>query len=158
MSDNYTWIRRVVVAVVLVVVLLSGPGTGIDLTSERPSLGDGTATVTVVQPEDGPLSVTDARFMRGASYVRIPDLVVDVTDVTGQPRVFYQVSIPALDVKKQNDRIVDAPGRFVVPLSDRAIPEDWVPDNGTTARVVVRVQSYSEGRTVLNRTVHVTRR
>lgn len=155
-EDDHRSVPRVVVAVILVGMLLSGPVGGVDLAREQLSLGDGTASVTVVEPDEETIRVTEGRFGTNVSYVRIPDLVVDVTNVDGQPRVFYQVSIPELGIEKQNDKIVRSTGRLRVPISDRAVSGDVA--TPTTARLVVRVQSYSGGEVVLNRTVEVRRR
>ncbi len=156
-EGDYASLPQIAVAVVLVGMLLSGPVGGVELVGEQPSLDDGTATVTVVEPTADPIRVTAGRFGTNASYVRIPDLVVDVTNIDGQPRVFYQVTIPELNIRKQNDKIIQSSGRLRVPISDHTVPKEATLD-GTTARLVVRVQSYSGGEVVLNRTVEVRRR
>ena len=145
---------RVAVGAILVILLLSGPGSSIDFTDDSASLGDGNASVTVLEPGGEPLRVTDGRFGTNVSYVRIPDLVGHVTTVEGSPRVFYQVSVPAFGIEKQNSKVVQSPGRIRVPISDRALTGS-VNTEGVTASVVVRVQSFTGGRVVLNRTVEV---
>ncbi|MEF8785937.1 MAG: hypothetical protein V5A45_08390 [Haloarculaceae archaeon] len=149
-------VSQIAVAVILVGMLLSGPVGGVELVGERPSIGDGTASVTVVEPTAETIQVTEGRFGTNVSYVRIPDLVLDVTSVDGQPRVLYQVTIPELGIKKQNDKLVRSTGRLRVPISDHTVPKEKTLD-GTTARLVVRVQSYSGGEVVMNRTVEVRR-
>lgn len=155
-EDDYASIPQLVVAVVLVGMLLSGPVGGVELVSDRPSLGDGTASVTVVEPTEEPIRVTEGRFGTNVSYARIPDLVLDVTSTAGHPRVLYQVTIPELNIRKQNDKIVQSSGRLRVPISDHVVPRGATLD-GATARLVVRVQSYSGGQVVMNRTVEVRR-
>ena len=150
-SDS--WTEWVVVAVVIGTLLLSGPAGGIDFGAERPSLDEGTATVQVVSPGGEPISITDGRFGTGVAYVRMPDLVVNVSDLEGTPRLSYTVTIPELDIEKRTDRLVGSPGRISVPLSDRAIPDSEVAD--TEARIEVLLQSYSGQTTVVNRTVEV---
>jgi hypothetical protein len=147
-------VTHVVVGVILFVMVLSGPGSGIDFSRDRASLGDGTASVTVVEPTGDDVRVTDGRFGTNVSYVRIPDLVVDVESVDGRPRVFYQVTVPELGIRKQNDAIVRSTGRMRVSISDRAVPPG-AEIGGSTARFVVRVQSYTGGTVVMNRTVGV---
>jgi hypothetical protein len=147
-------VTHVVVGVILFVMILSGPGSGIDFSRDRTSLGDGTASVTVVEPTDDRVQVTAGRFGTNVSYVRIPDLVVDVQSVDGRPRVFYQVTVPELGIRKQNSAVVRSTGRMRVPLSDRAVPPGTAVDDAT-ARIVVRVQSYTGQTVVLNRTVGV---
>lgn len=148
---------QIAAALVLFGMVLSGPVGGVDLTRDRSSLGDGNASVTVVEPAGGPIEITDGRFGTNVSYVRMPDLVVDVERVDGRPRVFYQVTVPELGIKSQNSAIVRSAGRLRVPISDTAVPRHAAPDR-TTARLVVRVQSYSGGEVVVNRTVEVHRR
>jgi hypothetical protein len=157
MNDDQFTGPRIVIALVVVTLILSGPVVGIDFSSDGPTLGEGNASIEIVQPADRPLSVTEGRFGTGVSYVRIPDLVVDVTSVEGNPRVFYQVRVPKLGIKKQNHRIIDGTGKLRVPISDRAIPRSTEIGNAT-AHLVVRVQSYSGGQIVLNRTVEVAAR
>lgn len=157
MSEGQPPVVRPVVAVILVVMVLSGAGSGLDLSRDRPSLGGGNATVTVLEPNGDAIRVTPGRFGTNVSYVRIPDLAVDVERVTGHPRVFYQVEIPALGVAKQNAGLVRSTGRLTVPLSDRAI-EPSTPVGNATARLTVRVQSFDGGYVVLNRTVPVRRK
>jgi hypothetical protein len=156
MSADGPPVVRIVVAVVVIVMLLSGPGSGIEFARDRASLGDGTASVTVVEPPDEDLRVTEGRFGTNVSYLRIPDLVVDVTSLDGRPRVLYQVTVPELGIQKQNDDIVRSTGRMRVSISDRALPPGTDVD-GTTARLVVRVQSFTGQTVVVNRTVDVRR-
>lgn len=157
MNDSWSQVSpaRAVTAVILVVLLLSGPGSGLDFTGERTSLGKGDATVRVVEPSTEAIPVTNGRFGTSVSYVRIPDLVVDVSAVEGNPRVFYQVVVPSLDIRKQNDEIIRSTGRLRVPIYDRAVPKGTTIE-GAEARLIVRVQSFSGGQVVLNRTVEVT--
>lgn len=157
MNDENRPVVPAVLAIILFGMLLSGPAGGIDFARDRLSIGDGTASVTVVEPADEPVRVTDGRFGTNVSYVRIPDLVVDVRSVDGKPRVFYQVTVPELGVRKQNERIVRSTGRLRVPISDRALPREVTAD-GATARLVVRVQSYTGGTVVMNRTVELRSR
>ncbi len=156
MSSDGPPVVRVVVAAIVLVMLLSGPGSSIEFAKDRASLGDGTASVTVVEPTEDHVRVTDGRFGTNVSYVRIPDLIVDVEQVDGRPRVFYQVTVPELDIRKQNDEIVRSTGRLRVAISDRAL-QPGTDVTGAEARLVVRVQSYTGGTVVMNRTVELRR-
>lgn len=144
-----------VVAVVLATLVLTGPVVGLDVTSESPELGDGNATVEVLDAPSGTIPVTHGRFGTDVSYVRIPEAVVDVRNLTGAPRIRYSLTVPELGVDRQVYRIVTDEGRIRLGLSDRALAPDTAP--GTyTGRVDLRLQSF-EGQTVLvNRTVEVT--
>lgn len=141
--------------------------------SESPSLGDGTAEIEIVSPAwldpgTGPtgreLATTPGRFGTAATYVRMPDLVVDVTNVTGTPELYYDVDVPAIEVDTAAvERRLTGPGRYRLHLADVALPPgDYQvhgvspPEPGTyTGRVTVRVQSFSAQTVVVNRTVQV---
>lgn len=157
----------VVVGLLLLALVLAGPTWG-----ESRDLGEGTADVTIVAPDGleagrGPADLTlrtsPGRFGAAAVYLRIPDLVVDVTDLDGRPRVVYQVTVPALDVDRQEHRVITDAGRLTIPMPDRAYPPADYPHDVTTrpsagtyeGRLLVRVQSFTADRTVANRTVTV---
>lgn len=155
-----------VVAVLLAGLAMAGPGW-----SATDELGDGTADVRVVEPvwlqqgadRAAELRTTPGRFGSAATYIRTPSLVVDVTDVTGRPELYYDLSVPALDVDPAPvTRRPTGPGRYRLPHDDVAIPpSDYdgtvePPAAGTyTAHVVVRVRSFSGDHVVVNRTAEV---
>lgn len=144
---------RAAVGVILLVAVATGPLGVVDITGETTALGEGTATVTVLEPSEKRVPITAGRFGTDVSYVRMPDLLVDVGDVSGQPRLLYTVQIPALDIDAENRRLIESPGRMRVPLRDRALARDV---SGTyEGRVVVRVQSFSGIQTVANRSIEV---
>jgi len=146
----------VATGLILVTLLVAGPPLGIDIVSSNADrLGDGTADVTVIQPTGDTIRVTEGRFGTGVWYVRLPNLVVDVEQFEGQPRVQYAISIPGLDLDRTKARLVTGSGRLRIPVDDRALAER--PGNSTyRGSVQVRVQSLSAEKTVLNRTVEVT--
>lgn len=147
---------RVVAGLILATLLLAGPPAGPDLAaSDDARLDDGTASVSVLEPAGAEIRVTDGRFGTDVAYVRLPDLVVDVEQFEGTPRVQYTVSVPGLDIERTETKLVTSEGRLRVRLEDRALPER--PDEETYRGVLrVRVQSLSTEQTVLNRTVEVT--
>lgn len=157
----------VVAAVVLASLLVAGPGW-----SSALDLGDGTADVRIVEPEyldpgtgpaDHQLRTEPGRFGTAASYVRTPELVVDVTNVSGTPELHYDVAIPAIDADPAPvQRRLTAPGRYRLAPAAVAIPprsydqNGAVPGDGTyTGYLLVRVQSFSGDDVVANRTVEV---
>jgi hypothetical protein len=147
----------VVVALVLLAPVVAGPG------GTPTELGDGTADVAIISPTDERLSVEPGRFGTAAPYLRLPDLVVDVSNLTGRPRALYAVEVPALDVDQTETRLIRDEGRLTIHMPDRAFqpPADSpsVMPNGTVeGRLIVRVQSFSSGRIHLNRTVTVRER
>ena len=139
-----------IIGIILFVVVLSG---FVGFTANSGELGEGTASVTVIEPTDDTLVVNSGRFGTGATYLRIPDLVVAVEQRAGRPRLIYRVTVPALNVDEQETRLVPASGRVRLPADDVAF-EDVEP--GTyDGRLVVRVQSFTNDTTVLNRSVEV---
>lgn len=156
-----------VAVVILVALVAAGPAW-----SESRGLGDGTADATIAAPSwlagdgtaaDHRLRTTSGRFGTAASYVRMPDVVVDVSNVTGESELYYDVTIPGLDADPAPARRhVDGPGRYRLAVDDVAVPpRDYhddasIPEDGTyTARFLVRVQSFSGHTVVANRTATV---
>jgi hypothetical protein len=152
---------------VLVALIAAGPTW-----ATAPELGSGTANVSVVSPAEIDaghgdsslvLRTTPGRFGTSATYLRIPDLVVDASNVDGTPRLVYGLEVRALDVDRLETRLLPDPGRLRVPMADRAYPPPdfehdapGLPEPGTyEGRLVVRVQSYTSDRIVVNRTVEV---
>jgi len=143
------------IGVVLFVLVLSGPVGGVDLSGEPATLGEGNASASVVEPTTDSLTVSPGRFGTNATYVRIPDAVLNVETVRGHPRVLYAVTIPELGVDKQTHRYIEGTGRLRLPLSDRALPAR--PSAGTyDGRLLIRVQAFGYDRVVLNRSVEVS--
>lgn len=146
--------------VVLAFAAVGGPPAGGPPPDE---VGDGTASLSVVSPTTDALATSPGRFGTSARYLRLPDLVVDVSGVDGRPRVVYRVVVPALDVDRQVHEVVTSPGRVRLEMADRAYPPAGypggfrsLPGDGTyEGRLVVRVQSFTTDRTVLNRSVSV---
>ena len=158
----------VAVAVILGALLLAGPSW-----AEATTLGEGTAEVEVVAPEwldegsgtvDPHLEVTRGRFGTAATYLRTPDLVVDVGNVSGRPAVTYDLAVPALGVDRPPvQRRIAESGRYRLHMPDVALPppgytrggESPPPAGNYTGHVTVRVQSFSGDHVVANRTVEV---
>lgn len=147
---------------VLATVLVLLPMVLFGVTQPAPvPLGDGTASIEVVSPDENSLRIDRGRFGSGAVYLRLPDLVVEASDVTGRPRVVYTIAVPRLDLDRQRTQLLRETGRVRVHMSDRAYPPRWskfgeLPQAGTyTGHLSVRVQSFSTNRVVLNRTVTV---
>lgn len=139
---------------ILFVLVLAGPVGGVDLTGEPTTLGEGNASVTVVEPSTDTFSVSPGRFGTNVTYLRIPDAVIDVERVSGQPRVVYLLTIPNLSIDKEARRYIESTGRLRVPLADRALQHR--PEPGTyEGRMLVRVQSFGYDNIVLDQSVEV---
>lgn len=145
--------ERLVVGVVLVTLVVSGPVVGLDFTEPADELGEGTATLDSVEAPDRQLRITDGRFGTEANYLRIPDLVADVDEIEGRPQIVYEVIVPGLDVKRRSTEVVSSSGTVRVEMADRAL--DSVPEAPHRGYVVVGVQSFSSDVTIANRSVEV---
>lgn len=94
------------------------------------TLDDGTAEIELVSPDADRLAIDDSRFGTAAANLRLPDLVVEVSNLTGRPRVVYTVAIPDLGLDRQRTRLIERRGRLRVPMADRA----YAPGGPATAR------------------------
>jgi hypothetical protein len=149
--------RSVAAAGLFVVFVLvgTGPLSGVDVTSASPStVGDGNATVTDVSVDRSALSLTPGRFGSSVTYLRVPAAAVTVENVTDRPQLLYIVSIPGLDVRLVERRVVTGSGTYRLAPDDRAIPPGRA-DGSYDAALSVRVQSFTTDRTVAWTTVTV---
>jgi len=158
-----------VVATVLVALVLAGPAWGTPT-----GVGGGTATVSVVSPEalGGPgasgdhsvtLRTTPGRFGTHATYLRIPDLVVDVRDRSGRPQLHADLSVDAAGIDPPPvSRILHRSGTHRLSYPDVALPPPDYDHGGTAVEpgtydghLEVRVQSFDGDYVVVNRSVEV---
>ena len=148
-----------VLVLVAVVLLVSGPVGGVSFASPSPSLDDGDASLAVLSPgeADAPLMLRPGRFGTDVAYLELPDMVADVRSVTGSPEVVYEVHVPEIGVEKRVRQVItsDFEGRLRYEVDDRGLPRHVLDTDSYEGRVVVRVQSFSTSRTVVNRTVTV---
>lgn len=160
-------VSPLVIGLIVVLLIAAGPSWG-----KSPTLGDGTANITIVAPaelEPGTgmsaitLRTTPGRFGAAPTYLRTPTLVVDVTSLTGRPKLVYRVEIPEISVQTQAEHLLTSTGRVVVGMNDVAFPSaGYQSDVGRSlepgtyeGRIVVMVQSFTSNRVVANRTVTV---
>jgi len=147
----------VVAALVVLVLAVFGPLSGIDVTSAQAStVGDGNATVESTTLDAPALTVTDGRFGATVQYVRLPVATVTVESVTGRPRLVYLVSVPELGVERAETHVITRGGTYRLAPDDRALGSDTAA--GTyEASLTLRVQSFETAHTVarVNHTVAV---
>ncbi|MFB6188412.1 MAG: hypothetical protein ABEI57_00875 [Halapricum sp.] len=88
-----------VVGVILLVTLVSGPLVGVvDLTHAQrctAPVGSGSASVTVDSLPDR-ATISKGKFGSEAYYLQVPDGAVRLSNVTGQPLLSYDISIPEM--------------------------------------------------------------
>lgn len=156
--DAATGVSLAAGAVVVVALVLTGPLVGaVDVGgTDRSELGDGTATVEAVSPEHPP-AVTPGRFGTGVAYLRIPDVRVRLSSVSGRSRLVYRVSVPALGFERVGNRRLapDARGTVTVGMADRAFEYARLDHEAYAASLAVRVQSFAVDRTVYRANVTV---
>jgi len=146
-------LAKVAVGAIAFVILLSTPIAGLDFSGEPAQLGDGTASVTVVEPSGSQLQIEPGRFGTQAVYLRIPDLVATVDSLQGQPQLVYELTVPELGMEKRETRLIQSTGRLRVGMTDQAF--EAVDSGVYDGQLSVRVQSFSGGSIVLNRSVEV---
>lgn len=153
--DSSDWTSGVAVAIVLFVLLASGPVAGgfVQPSGIPTSVDDGTATVESVAVPTDELHVSDGRFGTAVSYLRVPDARVRLAAVSDHPRLVYRVEVPALDVDLTATRIVAERGTHDLHLRDHALEPDRVSNSSYEATVTVRVQSFAVDRTAYERNV-----
>lgn len=152
------WVA-VIAALVVGVLVATGPLTGLDVTSAGAStFGDGDATVDGVELAASDLTVTDGRFGAAGPYLRIPTATVAVSSVTERPRLVYVVAVPELGVTRTETRVFTRPGRYRLAPDDRALAPDTAAGS-YNATLLVRVQSFETDRVLrrTNTTVEVSR-
>jgi hypothetical protein len=140
---------------VVFVLLGTGPLTGVDVTgASETSFGDGDATVSEVTVDQSELALTPGRFGANVTYLRVPTATVTVDGVTDRPQLLYIVSVPGLDTKLVERRVVTGPGTYRLAPADRALAHGTA--DGTYEVVLsVRVQSFTTDRTLARTTVTV---
>lgn len=140
-----TVVSLVAVAVVLAALALTSPAVGpIDARGDAQSLGDGTASVDNVALEHDPV-ISPGRFGTDVAYLRVPDVTVQLSSVTGRSRVVYRVAVPALDFDRVADRPLapDDGSARTVGMSDRAFAPETIRRDAYVATLTVRVQSFA---------------
>jgi len=147
---------RAVGVVILAVLVVCGPLTGIDATSERTSeFGEGTATVNSVSVPAGELRVTPGRFGTQVAYLRVPPATVDIASVSERPRLVYLVEVPSLDVSLVTTAVVTESKSYRLEPSDRGLSRNRLRSGPYRARLRIRVQSFEMDRVVYDRNVTV---
>lgn len=150
--------QRLLVATVIVTLAFSGPLVpGLSFTGgDTPTIvGDGNATVSEITVETGDFRFSEGRFGTGVIYLRAPPASVDVTSVTGQPRIVYRLRVPALHVDRVGTRMLSGPGDVTVRMDDRAFPPGALSQPRYHAVVTVHVQSRTVYRTVFNASIEL---
>lgn len=151
---------RAVGVAILAVLVVSGPVTGIDVTSNRATeFEEGTATVDSVSVPAEKLRVTPGRFGTQVAYLRVPAATVDIAAVSERPRLVYLVELPSLDVSLVTTAVVTEAGTYRLAPSDRGLGRKRLNTGPYRARLRLRVQSFEMDRVVYDRnvTVEVTR-
>ncbi|MFC7249152.1 hypothetical protein ACFQJ5_04780 [Halomicroarcula sp. GCM10025324] len=148
---------HLLIAVVIVVSLVAtGPLVGVDATGPPATeFGDGTASVGDVAIDTTELVVTPGRFGTDVDYLRVPTAVVQVDSVSGRPRLIYVVEVPALDRSLTDQAVLTSASTTRLDPDDQAFERGQLGNESYDATLTVRVQSFTESKTVYRANVSV---
>lgn len=148
--------------IILAITLLSGPLLGVvDLTQEQgPTItdqfGNGSADVTVESlPER--LTIASGRYGSEQYYLRVPDIVANVSNVVGQPLLRYDIGIGELGFSTSTTAFLspDAEGRTRLTMEAPPFEEGDIQRERYNATITVLVRSDGVDRIIEQETVVV---
>lgn len=148
------------VALIVAVTVLSGPLVGVvDLTYERGTgltdeAGSGSVDVAVQSlPDRG--TISEGRYGSQKFYLRVPDAVVTLSNVTGQPLVKYDLDIPGLGLSTGTTAFVTdaAAGRKTLSISQQTFEPDELSQDRYDATVSVLVRADGNATVVAERSI-----
>ena len=139
------------VAVILVLTIATGPLGLYDVPESRAtdSLGEGNASITVVSaPETIPLE--KGRYGNDEYHLRVPDAVITIDNLTGNPILNYNLDIPAMDTSKSSVHFLGqaGEGRYRLSFADSAMAASEVDQGSYRARLEIVVRSNGTERVV----------
>lgn len=138
-----------VVGVILLVTLVSGPLVGaVDLTHKqrcRAPVGSGSASVTVDSLPDR-ATISQGKFGSKAYYLQVPDGAVTLSNVTGQPLISYDISIPAMGLTTGPTMFLCAgqSRRQTLSIQQRTIDRDELTADSYNATLTVTLRADGE--------------
>jgi len=155
--ERSDWLTAVVVILVAVLLLGSGPLAGglLQPSGTPTTLGDGDVEVGVVDVSTTEFVLTPGRFGTAVTYLRVPDAAVQLASVTDRPRLVYRVQVPALGVDRTVSTVVTDRGQHRLHLRAQALEPGTVEEDEYTGTVRVRVQSFSTDRTLYRQDVTI---
>lgn len=162
MMDSERVVVYGVIGIVLGTTLVSGPFVGaVDFTTapERPSIGDGNATIGEVSlPASA--EITEGRYGSGEYYLRVPDASVEVENVSGRPLLAYEISIPAIGYSRTTSHFISPSdtGSYALSLERDSMKRSMVENDSYsgTLRVFLRSNGTEQRLAARNITVEVT--
>lgn len=143
---------------VLVVAFAFGPAIpGLALSSPdayEPASGSVSVTVSEI-PDD--LTLERNEFGSGTYQLESSSVETNVSDVSGNPLVVYDVLIPGLDYNKETYRILsaDVDGKLTIRASSDTVQPDKVTEGSYPATLTVLVRSDAGSRVVATKNVTV---
>lgn len=149
-------VEHAVAGLVLAALVLTGPLGAVEPVGE-PTVGEGDAEVRILSAPAEDLRLTAGRFGADVAYLRLPTLSLSVAERTGRPELLYEVRVPELDVQAR-ERTILGPrtgDTLRIHLADEGLPATALQRDRYDGRILVRLQSFSTERTLLNRSVAV---
>lgn len=148
------------IVVVLVVSLASGPLVGaVEFThaseNDAPP-GSGHARATVLSTPDS-VALEKGEYGSGSYYLRVPDAVVRLEGVSGQPLLTYKLYIRELGYSRGTTHFLSptSEGRMEVSLSTDAFAPDRIQQEQYRGELILRLRDDRGERTLAEKNVTV---
>ncbi|MFB6221390.1 MAG: hypothetical protein ABEH90_08115 [Halolamina sp.] len=148
------------VVVVVGVTLASGPLIGaVQFTAASEAdapPGSGHARATVLSTPDS-ATLEKGEYGSGSYYLRIPDAVVRLADVSGQPLLSYQLYIRELGYSRATTHFLSPSneGRMEVSLSSDAFAPEEIKEERYRGELILRLRDDGGERTLVEKNVTV---
>ena len=145
------------VGIILAVTVVSGPLVGVSLTSEQSfDPGSGSVDATVVSAPDT-ATLKQGSHGAGVYYLRADPVDLEVTNVSGQPSIIYELYLPEQGYTASSLTFIDdeATGEVAVEFDPVTMEADRVDADAYDAVLRVLVNDDRGERPVLERDVTV---
>jgi hypothetical protein len=158
MKRHQVWLI-VTLVLILGTGVLSGPLVGgVDLTPDpaEPQFGDGTVEVTSIElPENATLLTP--RFGAGKATVRVPPARLQLTNVSGSPRLMYIIEIQGLTYTRSTATTVTAEneGTFDLTIEDGQLTADQISNSRYRGELTVEMWSNGCSRQLAQQNISV---
>jgi len=154
--------RAVVLATagaVVFLALLTGPAGPLTVPADGSfgaDLATGNATVADVEFPDDP-TIASGQYEAGQFVLRVGDVAVRVSDVTGRPLLVYKLDVRGLDYTRSSLTVLEPgmEGRRTVPLSRATLEESAVERDTYAGELRLVLRGDGPDRTVATRNVTV---
>jgi len=142
-------------AAIVALTLVTGPFVGAVDVTQKPDpvitdqFGNGSADVTIETLPDS-LTISKGRYDAQKYYLRTPDVVAQVSNVTGQPFLRYDVSIGELGYSTTTTAFLSpsTEGQTRLSLGRRSFEEDEIQRNRYNGTITILVRANGSDRII----------